>query len=100
MNHRYRYQRYKELELIPDQPVPPLFLQSPQPAKSWLRKLWDVLDAALLRDLEGRVWQSTDVQTGQTCWHLYNPNTGKTYHLNSEAEVRHWLQQLFDHSPG
>jgi hypothetical protein len=101
MNHRYRYQRYKELELISDKPMPALSFHPPtQPARSWLRKLWDAFDAALLRDLEGRIWHSTDAQTGQVRWHLYNPNTGKTHHLNSEAEVRQWLKQVFDHSPG
>lgn len=116
----HRYQRYKELELIPDQPqlksqlsrlqnsraqtshslsaLDPSLLHPPAQRPSWLKRLWEALDVAFLRSLEPRVWQTVDA-TGQSHWHLYDPETGKTYHLNSEAEVRCWLQQVFDASP-
>ena len=57
------------------------------------------LDAALYRSLEPRVWQNIDAHTGQICWHFYDPDTGKTSQLNSEAELRLWLQWLFEQSP-
>lgn len=126
--HWHRYQRYKELELIPDQLFQTLKPQLSRLSRSqisrleislnldWptqrhtqqhtgltrlkagLSRLWEAFDLAFLRSLEPRVWQTID-QTGQTCWHLYDPETGKTYHLNSDAEVWGWLQQVFDSSP-
>lgn len=95
-----QWQRYRELELISDEllrfPKP----SSSQPAstqtnRSWLKTLWTAIDVALLRNLEPRVWHSIDQQTGKTRWHLYNPETGETQHLDSDAEVRHWLEQIF-----
>ncbi|XPM52400.2 MAG: hypothetical protein EDM05_028905 [Leptolyngbya sp. IPPAS B-1204] len=90
-----QWQRYRELELISD---PLLQLQqapSGSAPRSWLQNLWTAIDLALFRNLEARVWQSADPKTGQVRWHLYNPETGKTQHLNSDAEVRHWLEQIF-----
>jgi hypothetical protein len=99
-----QWQRYKELELIPDElrlkPFPTtmqITVKYPKPRQSWLKALWQVVDIILLRDLEARVWQSTDPQTGRSRWHFYNPETGLTQHLNSEAEIRQWLEKVFRH---
>jgi hypothetical protein len=94
---KQQWQRYRELELISDEllhlaKVPSSPVSTP---RSWLKNLWTAIDVALLRNLEPRVWQSIDRETGKTRWHLYNPETGKTQHLNSDAEVRHWLEQIF-----
>lgn len=99
-----QWQRYKELELIPDQPQAKLAGQprltksitySRRTRTSWLKTLWEIIDVALLRNLESRVWQSVDSNTGQTRWHLYDPASGRTRSLSSEAEVRQWLEQVF-----
>lgn len=103
-----QWQTYKELELIPDQPplqqVNSFTAFSTDCTKncrnkrtSWLRTLWEVIDVALLRNLEPRVWQSVNPQTGRTHWHLYDPISGTTHHLNSETEVRQWLEQVFNY---
>lgn len=92
-----RWQQYKALELISsDQPSRQSSAQR-QPM-SWFSRLWDAIDAALFRSLESRVWQSVDPQSRQACWHFYDPETGQTRHLHSEAELRLWLQQLYEWS--
>lgn len=90
-----QWQHYKELELISDEPKRAAYPVQPYPKKSWLQALWQIFDVALFRNLESRVWQSIDRQTGQVCWHLYDPDTGRTSQLNSEAEVRQWLEKVF-----
>lgn len=87
-----RWQLYKELELISDaQPQSRTIKPTHQ---SWLGEVWDALDVALFRDLEPRVWQTVDYE-GRSCWHAYDPETGQTIHLNSAADIRTWLEQLF-----
>lgn len=61
---------------------------------SFFDQLWDALDYALFRDLTPKVWQSTDLN-GQTCWHIYDPEIGKTLHLNTDEDLRHWLERLY-----
>jgi hypothetical protein len=99
-----QWQRYKELELIPDQPLgnrvnPPTMVQSATGSstvpRSWLRALWEIIDIALLRNLESRVWQRIDPHTGKTQWHIYDPASGQTQRLNSTTEVCQWLEQVF-----
>lgn len=99
-----QWQTYKELELIPDQPplrqvnfFTAFSTDCTKKRTSWLRTLWEVIDVALLRNLESRVWQSVDPQTGQTHWHLYDPVSGTTHHLKSETEVRQWLENIFNY---
>lgn len=99
---KLQWQRYRALELIPDQPSSPSAsaqIIKPQASSlvSWLQAVWQRIDLAFFRDLEPRIWQSTDSRTGQNCWHLYNPETGKTSHLSSEVEIRQWLEQVLHH---
>ncbi|MCU0526146.1 MAG: hypothetical protein MUF72_15105 [Elainella sp. Prado103] len=94
---KQQWQRYRELELISDDSTGLIAPRQPIQHLSWLRRLWRIVDLALFRDLEPQAWQSVDSQTGQTCWHLYDPITGQTYHLNSDTEVRQWLEQVFRH---
>jgi len=96
---RKRWQQYKELELIANDHVQMPKSLAQCPALPWFKRLWNAFDAALFRSLEPRVWQTVDAQTGQSCWHFYDPDTGKTSQLNSEAELRLWLQWLFEQSP-
>ncbi len=91
-----QWQRYKELELISDEPkVAASSYVRPLQQGSWLKVLWQIVDVALFRNLESRVWQSVDRQTGQVCWYLYDPDTGRTSQLTSETEVRQWLEKVF-----
>lgn len=95
-----QWQRYKELELISDESRQ---LQScltasstaNQPQRtSWLQAIWNAIDLALLRSLEPRVWQKLDPD-GKSRWYLYDPTTGSTRRLSSDAEVCRWLEQIF-----
>lgn len=91
---RLQWNRYKALELIPDlPPLTPIPQPDPTPS-SWLKAVWQMFDIVFLRDLQPRVWQTTDPETGKPQWHLYHPETGKTSHLKSEAEIRQWLEQV------
>lgn len=99
-----QWQRYRELELILDTPLKSnkarRSAQSPAHSAQktpWWQRLWQVIDVVFFRDLEPQVWQTTDSETGQVCWHIYDPETGKTHHLQSDLEVRQWLEKLFHH---
>jgi uncharacterized protein YaeQ len=54
--------------------------------------------AAVLRALSGtnepQVWQKCD-RSGETFWHVYDPDTRQFARFNSELEVRFWLEQRY-----
>ncbi|GAB4228599.1 MAG: hypothetical protein Kow00121_57560 [Elainellaceae cyanobacterium] len=87
-----QWQRYKELELISESE--PNLCSSRSTKQTWLNGIWQILDLALFRDLEPRMWQSID-QSGQTNWYIYDPKTGHTLHLSSDAQIRLWLEMVF-----
>lgn len=91
---KQQWQRYRELELIPEESARSIAPSPPVQSLSWLRRLWRIVDLVLFRDLEPQSWQSVDPQTGQTRWHFYDPTTGQTHHLNSDQEVRRWLEHI------
>ncbi|MFB2934899.1 hypothetical protein ACE1B6_06435 [Aerosakkonemataceae cyanobacterium BLCC-F154] len=43
---------------------------------------------------ELKVWQSRD-RKGHTCWNAYDPTTGKSISLDSEAEMRMWIEERY-----
>ncbi|MBC7972550.1 MAG: hypothetical protein H7Z11_20890 [Verrucomicrobia bacterium] len=64
-------------------------------------KLWSLLNRPLgfgqqLSQVEPEIRQTLD-QTGQTWWNVYDPRTGQTVFLESEAEVRVWLEARLYH---
>jgi hypothetical protein len=135
-----QWQRYKELELLPDEAAKPQLIHSP--LVTYLDQRWrsllnqhagkldyecqvDYLERRLKltcdRDIAGSVWEKlwgvlnqplgfgqqsakarpeirqTLDQTGQTWWKVYDPLTGQTAFLESEAEVRLWLEARLYH---
>lgn len=90
-----QWQRYRKLELIANKPLPGRSSRSS--FKLWFSHILSAFDYALFRDLEPRVWQTVDSQ-GQTRWHIYDPEDGQIITLNSEQEIRSWLDYVF-HQP-
>jgi hypothetical protein len=43
---------------------------------------------------ELQVWQSSD-RSGHTWWNGYDPSTGKSISLDSEAEMRMWIEERY-----
>ncbi len=135
-----QWQRYKELELLPDEVAKPQIIHSPlvtyldQRWRSLLNQqagkldyecqveylerrlklacdracrvsawgeLWSLLNRPLgfgqqSSQVEPEIRQTLD-QTGQTWWKVYDPRTGQTVFLESEAEVRVWLEARLYH---
>ncbi|PSB30028.1 hypothetical protein [Stenomitos frigidus] len=60
----------------------------------WLRKMWQGLLDGVARQSEPKVWQSVD-RSGNLRWNVYHPGTRESAVLDSEQEVRIWLEQSF-----
>lgn len=58
-----------------------------------LCRIWQGVLAHLNVSDEPRVWASQN-QTGVPAWNAYDPITGQSVHLVSEAELRTWLEEL------
>lgn len=61
---------------------------------SGLSKLGKQLVIALTREPEPKIWQKTD-RLGNTFWRVYDPLSGHSAILGSEAEVRSWLEERY-----
>ena len=78
-----------------------LYERSTARTKLW-RSLWRLLNQPIgfqphnLIHSEPEVRQTLD-QTGQTWWTVYDPLTGQTAYLESEAEVQIWLEERLYH---
>ncbi len=66
------------------------------PLKSWLTAIWQAVINVLNSSDEPKVWTSKD-WFGQTVWNVYLPQSGQTIRLNSEEEVRVWLEEHLHH---
>lgn len=87
-----QWQQYKALELLPAETPQP----QPKPA-SWLDKLahfWQHIVAVFTQDTEIQIWQTHD-PSGETAWHLYDPQTNTLIHCSSEHEILAWLDDYF-----
>lgn len=71
-----------------------LELQQESTRESWLKKLWRSLVTALVQRSEMHIWQTAD-RSGHTWWNVYDPTTGETVRLDSDAEVRAWIEQSY-----
>lgn len=60
--------------------------------KNWLTGIWQVVVNIMTTSDEPKVWTSRD-WFGHTWWNIYFPRTGQTIRLNSEEEVRIWLEE-------
>lgn len=58
-----------------------------------LRRIWQNLIAHCDVSDEPRVWPSRN-RDGVPAWNAYDPVTGQSVHLVSEAELRVWLEEL------
>ena len=67
---------------------------------SLFKKLQRVFQDAirvLTRGHELQVWQKKD-RNGNAYWQAFDPKTRKSTSLNSEAEMRIWIEQRYYHS--
>lgn len=61
---------------------------------SALYKIWHGLLTANFSKNELRVWQKSH-SDGNTEWHAYDPVTGRSICLASDAEMRIWIEQQY-----
>lgn len=59
-----------------------------------LKSAWQRLVNFLTTTNELQVWQSSD-RHGNTWWNAYDPATGRSTKLSSEAEMRVWIEQRY-----
>lgn len=60
---------------------------------SFLNKIWQSLVKVIISGKELRVWQND--RSGNTEWHAYDPATGRSACLASDAEMRIWIEQQY-----
>lgn len=63
---------------------------------SWLSRVWNSLADALNRKFQPRISYKY-ARSGHCYWHAYDPRTGQSASLGSEADVLWWLEQLHHH---
>jgi hypothetical protein len=69
---------------------------SPSALAQTLHRAWHGLLALLNVSDEPRVWPSREGNE-EPAWNAYDPITGQSVHLVSEAELRIWLEELHYH---
>lgn len=89
-SHSHHVQR---LERILHQPA-----QNGRNLKARFNNLWQTAIAHLAISSEPHVWQTQDA-TGQMVWNSYDPNTGRSIHRVSAAELRVWLEERHYQGP-
>lgn len=62
------------------------------PLSRWMQELWQWLVAKP----EPRIWQQCD-RHGNLLWRVYDPESRESACFTSEAEVRVWLEQRYNH---
>ena len=62
-----------------------------------LKAILEKLIQALTRSHELQVWRKID-RNGNAYWQAFDPKTRKSTSLNSEAEMRIWIEQRYYHS--
>jgi hypothetical protein len=62
-----------------------------------LQRIFQDVIHALTRGHELQVWQKKD-RNGNAYWQAFDPKTRKSTSLNSEAEMRIWIEQRYYHS--
>ncbi|HEY9728441.1 MAG TPA: hypothetical protein V6D50_18490 [Chroococcales cyanobacterium] len=61
---------------------------------SVLNQFWQHLVKSIVQGQEPRIWQHTD-RTGKIWWHGYDPHTERSICVDSEAEMRIWLEERY-----
>jgi hypothetical protein len=87
---------YETLDLTP--PAQTRGQMADNPPQSWLGKVWHFLVDALTPRYEPMIRLMTD-RAGNTWWLVHDPISGKTRCMNSEHEVRIWLDRDRLHRP-
>ncbi|MGI0487470.1 hypothetical protein ACN4EK_18660 [Pantanalinema rosaneae CENA516] len=68
---------------------------------SWIADInrrWQQAIAVLSDRSNLQVWRSHD-RGGNPHWHVYDAQTNHTTNLSSEAEMRIWIEEHYDHRP-
>ena len=79
---------YWELEQITES----IYKSESSSLKNWLTGIWQVVINVMTTSDEPKIWTSKD-WFGHTWWNIYFPRTGQIVRLNSEEEVRVWLEE-------
>lgn len=61
---------------------------------SVFKQFWQHLVTSIVQGQEPRIWQHTD-RTGKILWHGYDPHTQRSICVDSEAEMRIWLEERY-----
>lgn len=61
---------------------------------SALKRISEYLRESIVGRNELRVWQTSD-HFGNQRWHAYDPVTGRHTTVNSEAELRAWIERRY-----
>ena len=56
--------------------------------------IWQWLQEVFVGGSELRIWQAYD-RNGNNWWHAYDPLTGRHASVESEAEMRAWIEQHY-----
>lgn len=59
-----------------------------------IKALWQRFSVWLTKGRELQVWKKLDRQ-GNTSWHAYDPLTGRSICVASDAEMREWIEQCY-----
>lgn len=63
---------------------------------SSLVRIWQSISRYWTTAPELRVWQSRTLRN-RTMWNAYDPVTGDSISVGSEAEMRQWIEQRYSH---
>ncbi|WP_199330526.1 hypothetical protein [Microcoleus sp. FACHB-68] len=58
------------------------------------KTVWQRLFVWLASGHELRVWKTSD-RNGETGWHAYDPTTGRSICVASDAEMREWIERRY-----
>jgi hypothetical protein len=58
--------------------------------------LWKNFVNTLLRDAEPKIWRKRD-RKGNLFFQVYDPKTGQVARLDSEHEIRIWIEERYRH---
>lgn len=70
--------------------------EMPSKMLSGWQKMVQKFLTAVVSKRELRVWSTSD-RSGNTEWHAYDPETGRSICVASETEMRHWIEQSYYH---
>lgn len=70
--------------------------QIQHPKSSGLKEILQRLLKFFVGGNQLRIWQTYD-RAGNNWWHAYDPVTGRHTSVDSEAEMRSWIEQRYYH---